>query len=103
MSTLINLSVEVSKLPKERFKKAANGKVYCDFTLSVDDKTNDYGQNVSMFIPQTEEERAAGKKREFLGNGKVFWTSGTVSLAERVEKTAAPAVAPAAVEADFPF
>ena len=102
MSTLINLSVEVSRLPKERFKKAANGKVYCEFTLSVDDKTNDWGQNVSMFIPQTEEERTAGKKREFLGNGKVFWTSGTVTVADKVDKpqTAAPVVAEAA---DFPF
>ncbi len=48
MSTLINLSVEVSKLPKERFKKAANGKVYCDFTLSVSDVKSILAKGVKL-------------------------------------------------------
>jgi hypothetical protein len=52
----------------------------------VNDETNDWGQNVSAFDSQTKEEREAKKQKEYLGNGKVFWTNGTVVAAERKEK-----------------
>ena len=38
-------------------------------------------------VKQTKEERDAKKAKEYIGNGKIFWTDGTIKLAEREEKT----------------
>ena len=84
MSALINLSIDVASLPKEKFVTAKNGKVYYNFTISVGDETR-YGNNVSAFDSQTKEEREAKKARHYLGNGQVVWTDGNIVVAEREE------------------
>ena len=56
---------------------------YKNYTIAVDDKTNEYGKNVSVYEEQTKEQREAKEKKKFLGSGKVFWTSGTVVVAEK--------------------
>jgi len=85
MSTLINGSIRVDKLPKEKFIKGKDGAVYYNFTISVQDETR-YGNNVAFIDSQTKEERDAKMPKNYLGNGKVVWTDGTVTLAEREEK-----------------
>ena len=75
------MSLDVSKLPKEKFVKGKKG-VYYNFTIAVNDDTK-YGNNVSMFDAQTQEERKAGKPKQYLGNGKVFWNNGSIVNAER--------------------
>tara|TARA_R100000988_G_C3997112_1_gene166510 strand:+ start:121 stop:462 length:342 start_codon:yes stop_codon:yes gene_type:complete len=90
MSTLINASIRVDKLPKEKFIKGkiqkVNGKevqpVYYNLTISVSDETR-YGNNVAITDSQTKEERDAKKEKNYLGNGKVVWTDGNVVLAEK--------------------
>jgi hypothetical protein len=88
MSTLINASIRVDKLPKEKFIKGKDGAVYYNLTISVGDETR-YGNNVALMDSQTFEEREAKKQRNYLGNGKVVWTDGNVCVAEReaVEET----------------
>lgn len=85
MSTLINGSIRVDKLPKEKFIKGKDGAVFYNFTVSVQDETR-YGNNVAFMDSQTKEERDAKMPKNYLGNGKVVWTDGTVTLAEREEK-----------------
>ncbi len=85
MSTLINGSIRVDKLPKEKFIKGKDGAVYYSFTVSVQDQTR-YGNNVAFMDSQTKEERDAKMPKNYLGNGKVVWTDGTVTLAEREEE-----------------
>jgi|TARA_R110001606_G_scaffold383872_2_gene546372 hypothetical protein len=85
MSTLINGSIRVDKLPKEKFIKGKDGAVYYNFTVSVQDETR-YGNNVAFMDSQTKEERDAKMPKNYLGNGKVVWTDGTVTLAEREEE-----------------
>jgi hypothetical protein len=53
-------------------------------TFSIADETR-YGNNVSAFDSQTKEERDAKKPKDYLGNGKIFWTDGKISVAEREE------------------
>jgi len=106
MSALLNLSIDVANLPKEKFVKGKNGKVYYNFTVSVNDQTNDYGQNVSAFDSMSKEEREAGKNKTYIGNGKVIWTDGNIVVAERVEKeeaTPAPVSEETSGSDDFPF
>lgn len=97
MSTLINASIRVDKLPKEKFVKGKDGAVYYNLTISVSDETR-FGNNVALMDSQTKEERDAKKPKNYLGNGKVVWTDGTVTLAEKED-----AKIPEAVEEDLPF
>ena len=80
MAAIISASIDVSKLPKEKFVKGKKG-VWYNFTISVNDDSK-YGNNVSLTDSQTKEEREAGKPKEYLGNGKVIWTNGSITKAE---------------------
>ena len=73
MSTLINLSIKV----KDGYK---------NYTISVSDETNQYGQNVVMYEAQTKEEREAKQPKKYIGNGSVVWTDGTIKVAEKKDK-----------------
>lgn len=98
MSALINVSLRVDKLPKEKFVQGKDGAVYYNFTVAVNDESNQWGQNVSLTDSQTKEEREAKKPKSYLGNGTVIWTDGNIKLADKkVEATAKE------VESDLPF
>lgn len=91
MSAIINVSLRVDALPKEKFISGKDGKVYYNFTISVNDEANQYGQNVSLTDSQTQEEREAKKPKVYLGNGNVVWTNGEIKTAPKKEKTTADA------------
>ena len=89
MGAIINASIRVDKLPKEKFvkgKKDKDGKIphYYNLTISVNNETR-YGNNVSIQDSQTKEEREAKAPRTYLGNGKVVWTDGQIKLADKPE------------------
>jgi len=96
MSALINLSIDVEKLPREKFVKGKKG-TYYNFTVSVNDDTNAFGQNVSAFDSQTKEQREAKQAKSYIGNGQVVWTDSTCVVATKKEE------APAVASDDFPF
>lgn len=108
MGALVNFSIRVDQLPKEKFVKGKpreeNGRmvtpVYCNLTMGINDETR-FGNNTSIFDSQNKEEREAKKKKEYLGNGRVIWTDGNIVLAER-EEPKQEAEASDAV-ADLPF
>ncbi len=76
--------------------KQADGS-YTNLTISISDSTNPYGQNISIYEEQTKEERQAKKPRTYVGNGKIFWTDGNVSVAEKRQTDSAGA------DDDLPF
>ena len=80
MSSLINFSM-----------KNANGG-YTNYTMSVNDKQDNYGNNASVFVSQTKEERESKAPKKFVGNGKVAWTDGNIVKAEFVERKPAATV-----------
>lgn len=86
MAGLITMSLDVTKLPKEKFIKGKKG-VYYNFTIAINDETK-YGNNVSMYDAQTKEERDAKVQRNYLGNGKVVWNNGTIVNAEKESEVA---------------
>ena len=83
MGALINLSLRVDKLPKEKFVQGKDGAVYYNFTIGVNDESNQWGQNVSATDSQTKEEREAKKPKSYLGNGTVVWTDGTIKAVKK--------------------
>ena len=56
---------------------------YNSYTISVSDETNQYGQNVAMWIEQTKDERESKKPRTYIGNGRVVWTDNKITVAEK--------------------
>ena len=99
MSAIINYSLRVDKLPKEKFVAGKDGAVYLNLTMSVNDETR-YGNNASVYVSQTKEENDAKKPREYVGNGKVVWNNGTIVNAEKEQKQE---TSNTKVEADLPF
>ena len=94
MSSLLSISI-----------KGKDG-TYKNYTISVSDETNEYGQNVAMWIEQSKEDREAKKPRTYIGNGRVVWTDGSIKVADKVqpaEPAQTPAPAPAEEDDDLPF
>ena len=100
MGTLINGSINVSKLPKDKLDRAKSGDLFYNFTASVEDETDQFGNNVGIWDQQSKEEREAKEKRHYVGNAKVVWTDGKVSVAE---KKVVPQESAPAVDDDLPF
>ena len=83
MSAILNLNLRVDKLPKEKFVKGKDGAVYFNLTVSINDDTNQFLQNVTITDSQTQEEREAKKAKLYLGNGNVVWTDGKIVAVKR--------------------
>ena len=100
MSAIITYSLRVDQLPKEKFIAGKDNAVYVNLVMSVNDETR-YGNNASVTISQTQEEREAKKPKQYIGNGKVVWTDNKIVLAEREEQV--EAVTQEAEVSDLPF
>tara|TARA_R110001592_G_scaffold151790_2_gene378619 strand:+ start:716 stop:1054 length:339 start_codon:yes stop_codon:yes gene_type:complete len=91
MGAIINASINVAKMPKEKFVKGKDGAVWYNFTISIQDETR-FGNNVALMDSRTVEEREAKKQPLYFGNGKVVWikdvqnSAGKILLAEREEE-----------------
>jgi hypothetical protein len=84
MSSLIKASIKTSELKKIDANKIVKGEKdnYIPITISVDDESR-YGQNVSIYIEQTKEEREAKNPRQYIANGSVIWTDGKIVKGQR--------------------
>jgi hypothetical protein len=87
MSSIIALKINLSKIDKSKIVEGEKGN-YLNLTVAINDDVNDYGQNVSSWIEQTQEERESKKDRVYVGNGKVIFTDGNIATAPKEEKTA---------------
>lgn len=78
---------------------------YKNYTISISDETNQYGQNVSVYESQTEEQREAKEKKKYIGNGKVFWTDGKIIAGGKkaVQKKEVKAEPTITDDTDLPF
>ena len=85
MSAIVNFSLDLTKLPKEKMIKGKKG-TYINLSLNVNDQTNQYGKNASVIVSQSKEEREAKQDRLYVGNGRVIWTDGTIKTAEQNEE-----------------
>jgi hypothetical protein len=56
-------------------------------TIAIDDKIDNFGNNVCAWIAQTKEERESKAKRNYFGNGKVVFIdpNKTISVAPKQE------------------
>ena len=84
MATIINASIDVTKIPKEALIKGKKG-TYANVTVFINDETR-YGNNASIAMSMSKEEREAGQEKVWLGNGRVVFTEGDVKVADKEEE-----------------
>ena len=101
MAQLISASIDVSKISKDKLIKGDKG-TYLNITISINDEVDQYGNQAGIYESQSKEEREAKEKKNYLGNGKIAWSSDGGSTAKKA--TAQPSnPAPQIEEFDLPF
>jgi hypothetical protein len=73
MARIIAASIDLTKIEKGRIIDGQKGKYY-NITITVNDQPNNYGQDVAIQTQVSKEEREAGTKGAYIGNGKTVWT-----------------------------
>lgn len=90
MSSLSNIYIKVETLELLLKTVKAKAEKGINIDISISDDSNQFDQNVSTYVSQTKEERDAKKPRFYVGNGRCFWTDGTIKTASK--KVVIPAV-----------
>jgi len=104
MSSLSEIYLKKEVLETLLKTVTAKGENGVSITISTSDETNQYGQNVTSFVSQSKEQREAKANKYYVGNGKVFWTDGKITVAKKKEEASAPVPAPAQESFnDLPF
>ena len=105
MASIIATSINLSEIPKDKIIEGKKGK-YLPITITLNDETDQFGNQGPVVVQQTKEERDAKTEKTYLGNVKVVWTNDqNVGVAPRQDQPvaqAAPAAAAAPVD-DLPF
>ena len=106
MASIIATSINLSEIPKDKIIEGKKGK-YLPITITINDETDQFGNQGPVVVQQTKEERDAKTAKTYLGNVKVVWTNGVnVAVAPKQDQPAqaAQAAAPAAQPVDdLPF
>tara|TARA_B110000196_G_C20744244_1_gene474619 strand:+ start:327 stop:623 length:297 start_codon:yes stop_codon:yes gene_type:complete len=88
MSAIIGLSVtkeQIAAIPDSKCHKGKNGH-YVNLSVFINDEVK-YGNNVSLALGQTKEEREAKSPKTFLGNGKVLFLRDGIKTAKEIEES----------------
>ena len=84
MASIITASIDVTKIPKDKLVDGKKGK-YLNIDIIINDESK-FGNNTAVTVRQSKEERDAEQPKTYLGNGRVVWTDGKVSVAESDEE-----------------
>ena len=80
MSALISFSI-----------KNASGK-YDNYTMSINDDVDKYGNNCAVTVSQSKAQREAKEKKTYVGNGRVIYVNDSgVKVAPYVERSSSNA------------
>lgn len=80
----IYIKAETLEIILSTLKK--KGEKGVQITIETKNETDQYGQNIWAYVSQTKEQREAKASRFTIGNGKVFWTDGSVGVAEKKQE-----------------
>lgn len=75
MAGIIKASIDLTKIPKEKIVDGKKGK-YINIVVNVNNDPDQFGNQASVVVDQTKEERDAKTAKTYLGNGKVVWSDG---------------------------
>jgi hypothetical protein len=94
--SLINISICLTDIPKDKIKQADNGKKYINLCLSSRKETGKYGETHTLFVSQSKDERGANTTPVYVGHGKEYVQQAVT--AESIES-----MQPAQDTDDLPF
>ena len=101
MASIINSSINLSEIPKEKIINGKKGK-YLPITITLNDEQDKFGNNGPIIVQQTKEERESKVEKKYLGNVKVVWTNGT-NVEPNKEMAAPQRITNDNKEDDLPF
>ncbi len=76
MSKLVNISIDVTKIPREKIIQGQKGGKYVSLDVWINDEPDQYGKDCSVNISQTKEEREQKARKVYCGNGKKLFGFG---------------------------
>jgi len=69
---MIRISIDLSKIDKQKIKHHVNGGKYYDMILSELQKPDNYGNTHTLYESQTAADREISKSKNYLGKGKAI-------------------------------
>ena len=89
MGSMIRISICLSDLPKDKITTASNQKKYINLVVDERRMPDAYDNTHTVYVSQTKEERTAGEKKVYVGNGKehVFNNSGNQQQSQQQPST----------------
>lgn len=80
MAILANVYFKLDKLKEIVRNLESSNEKGISVALSINDEINTYNQNISAYISQTKEQRDAKAQKNYIANGSVIWTDGTITV-----------------------
>ena len=80
MARIISASIDLSKIDKSKIvttdkngKPYTKGQKFLNISININDEENQFGQDTSISVAQSKEERESNTAKTYLGNGKTVW------------------------------
>jgi hypothetical protein len=84
MAQILSASIDVMKIDRTKLIKGEKG-TYLNIQIAINDEKDQYGNDCSVSINQTKEERENKEPKIYLGNGKIVWSSAQKTEAVKAE------------------
>lgn len=88
------ISICLTDLPKDKITVGKNGKKYISIVVDDRREKDQFGNDQTVYVNQTKEERAAKEAKTYVGQGKTYEFNKTVNQATST---------PAFEDDDLPF
>ena len=76
---MITISLNLSKIPKEKIKKGNDGNLYINLILSERKEVSKFGETHALMISKTKEEREAKEPTIYVGGGKEYKQNNAIT------------------------
>lgn len=70
-NVIFDMSLCLSDIPKERMRKANNGKIYVNITAAMRKEPDEWKRDVKVFVSQTKDDKDNHAPKIYVGAGKV--------------------------------
>ena len=71
---IIGLSVDLTKITDADLTTGKNGGKYLNLTLTINDQKDKFGNDGSVIVAQSKEQREAKAQKRYVGNAKVLFS-----------------------------
>ena len=80
------VSICLSDIPREKLRKATNGKIYVNLIVAERREPDQFGNDLTVYVDQSKEEREAKAERVYVGAGRNYTFTQTPVTPEAVDQ-----------------